>query len=335
MTERAIERRPMQHRVCVAPMMDHTNRHCRYFLRLIAPKVGLYTEMITARAILHGDPRQLLAFDPVEHPVALQLGGSDPGELAAASRLVRRDFAYDEINLNVGCPSDRVQSGRFGACLMAEPGLVAECVGAIGEAWGLPPTIKCRIGIDDQDQYAFLSGFVARLAEAGCTTFIVHARKAILRGLTPKENRSIPPLRYETVARLKDDFPWLTIVINGGIDTTAAVAEQLEKVDGVMIGRQAVSEPFLLGSLQAEFIDGDEPGGLLSREEVVAAMVAYARRECVRGVRLHHVTRHMLGLYARQPGAAAWRRFLSEAGTRRDADPEIILQGLNLLRRAA
>ena len=325
----------MEHRVCVAPMMDHTNRHCRYFFRLIASKVGLYTEMITARAILHGDADRLLAFDPVEHPVALQLGGSNPGELAQAAASVRDGFRYDEINLNVGCPSDRVQSGRFGACLMDEPALVAECVAAISEAWGRPATVKTRIGIDDRDDYEFLTQFVTTVAAAGCRTFIVHARKAYLQGLSPKENRSVPPLRYDTVTRLKQDFPDLDIILNGGINEISLATDLFGRVDGLMIGRQACVQPYFLAQLQATLIEGRETPSPITRADVVQRMAAYAARECARGVRLQQITRHMLGLYAGQPGAARWRRFLSERAVRPGAGPELLTEALEFLPAAA
>lgn len=313
--------------VSVAPMMDVTDRHCRFFLRLLAPGVRLYTEMITAQAILRGDRARLLAFDPAEHPVALQLGGHEPRELAEAAR-AGAAAGYDEVNLNVGCPSDRVRDGRFGACLMAEPGLVADCVAAMAEAAAVPVTVKTRIGIDDRDDYGFLAGFVARVAAAGCGTFIVHARKAILAGLSPHENRTIPPLRHEVVHRLKAEFPALTVIVNGGITTLDGIAEQLTRVDGVMLGRKAAEDPYFLTQVQERFLGGAGPAGAPDRAEVVRRMQAYAEREAARGVRLHHVTRHMLGLYHGRPGARRWRRFMSERAGRPDATPELLERSL-------
>lgn len=311
----------------VAPMMDVTDRHCRYFLRLLAPGIRLYTEMVTAAAVIHGDRPRLLAFSAEEHPVAVQLGGHDPAELAEAAR-VAAGFGYDEINLNVGCPSDRVQSGRFGACLMTDAGLVARCVAAMRAAVDVPVTVKTRIGVDDHDSYEFLAAFVATVAAAGCDTFIVHARKAILQGLSPRENRTVPPLRYEVVHRLKRDFPGLAIVINGGIGTLEDIDAQLRLVDGVMLGRKAADDPFFLAEVQARFLGGPCAP---ERAAVVRRMYEYARREAGAGVRLHHVTRPMLGLYHGLPGARAWRRFLSERACRGDATPELLLQSMAAL----
>lgn len=324
----------MERRVCVAPMMECTDRHCRYFHRLIAPRIGLYTEMITARAIVHGDSERLLAFDPIEHPVALQIGGSEPEILRRAAAIVSDSYAYDEINLNVGCPSDRVQSGRFGACLMADAPLVADCVQALAAEWAGPVTVKTRIGIDDQDGYEFLADFVSTVAGAGCRVFIVHARKAILQGLSPRDNRTIPPLRYDRVHRLKRDFPGLEIVLNGGIDSTEAALAELERVDGVMLGRKAYSDPCLLAALQACCLD-DVPPGIPDRAGIVRAMAAYAEEQIAQGARLHHVTRHMFGLYAGRPGAARWRRFLAERASRRDADAGTLLRSLEVFEAAA
>ena len=241
------------HRVAVAPMMDWTDRHCRYFFRLLTPDTWLYSEMVTAQAVVHGDRNRLLQFDPAEHPVSLQLGGSEPEVLASATTIAN-ELGYDEINLNIGCPSDRVQSGRFGACLMADPGRVAECVDAMRSVSTVPITVKTRIGIDDRDDYEFLQEFIEQVSMAGCNAFVVHARKAILAGLSPKENRSIPPLRYETVYRLKRERPDLAIIINGGIDSIAAVSSHLVHVDGVMIGRKAYADPFFLAELQAQVL---------------------------------------------------------------------------------
>jgi len=321
--------------VAVAPMMDWTDRHCRYFLRLLAPDVRLYTEMVTAEALLHGDRERLLAYHPSEHPVALQLGGSEPEVLARATRIAV-PFGYDEINLNIGCPSDRVQSGRFGACLMDEPERVADCVAAMRDVAPVPVTVKTRIGIDDRDDYAFLAAFVETVAAAGCEHFIVHARKAILAGLSPKENRSIPPLRYETVYRVKRDFPGLTVTLNGGIESLQQVWGHLEHVDRVMIGRKVYADPWFLAELHAA-----EPAAqpaapeLPSRGEVVAHMAAYAQRELATGTRLHHVTRHMLGLYSGMPGARRWRRYISERACRPGASERVLLDSLAIFDVAA
>ncbi len=290
-------------------MMDGTDRHCRYFHRLMSRRARLYTEMITAEAAVHGDRDYLLGFDESEHPVALQLGGSEPEKLAEASK-IGEDFGYDEINLNVGCPSDRVQSGAFGACLMKEPELVAECVAAMKAAVDIPVTVKCRIGVDDQDPEESLFGFVEKVSAAGCMTFIVHARKAWLKGLSPKENRTIPPLDYDLVRRLKRDRPELTVVLNGGIESIADAAALLPDFDGVMLGRAAYGAPYLLASVDEDIFDG--AAAAPSREDVVIAMSDYVKRAFEKGVRPHSITRHMLGLYHGAPGARAWRRFLSE-----------------------
>jgi tRNA-dihydrouridine synthase A len=318
-------------KISVAPMMDWTDRHCRFFMRLLSPSARLYTEMVTAQALRYGDSDSLLAFDPAEHPVALQLGGSDPSLMADAAVLGERK-GYDEININVGCPSDRVQSGLFGACLMGTPDVVADCVRAMRDVVDIPVTIKTRIGIDDHEDYEFLRQFVDVNVEAGCTTFIVHARKAILEGLSPKENRSIPPLVYERVYKLKADYPALTIVLNGGITTVDEVREHLEQVDGVMIGRQAYHQPWLLTELETTFGDGDVPR---SRREVIERMLPYVERELEGGALLKHISRHLLGLFSGQPGARAWRRYLSENAYQRDADARVIEQALARLPRAA
>jgi tRNA-dihydrouridine synthase A len=317
--------------ISVAPMMDWTDRHCRYFMRLLSPSVRLYTEMVTAQALHYGDAESLLAFDPAEHPVALQLGGSDPSLMAEAAVAGERR-GYDEININVGCPSDRVQSGRFGACLMGTPDVVADCVRAMRAAVDIPVTIKTRIGIDEQDDYEFLRQFIDANIDAGCTTFIVHARKAILEGLSPKENRSVPPLVYDRVYRLKNDYPELTIVLNGGITTVDEVRAHLAQVDGAMIGRQAYHQPWLLTELETAFGSGDVPG---SRYEAVERMLPYVERELESGALLKHISRHLLGLFAGQPGARAWRRYLSENAYQRDADARIIEQALARLPNAA
>ncbi len=322
----------MDRRIAVAPMMDYTDRHCRYLLRLLSPGALLYTEMVTAQALAHGDVERLLGFDPVEHPVALQLGGSDPALLASAARL-GEGFGYDEINLNVGCPSDRVQSGRFGACLMAEPELVADCVRAMREAVRVPVTVKCRIGIDDRDDYGFFERFVATVSEAGVRVFIVHARKAYLQGLSPKENREIPPLRYEVPLRLKQERPDLEVVVNGGLRSVGQVGQWLARFDGVMLGRQAYQEPYLLAELHRGFVDGSWP--LPSREAVVARYADYVERMASAGQRVPLMLRHAQGLYAGRPGARAWRRLLGEQGNRPGAAGNVLRASLRALERAA
>jgi tRNA-dihydrouridine synthase A len=287
--------------------------------------------MVTAAAIYHGDAERLLRFDPSEHPVVVQLGGSDPGLMAAAAERSAAE-GYDEININVGCPSDRVQSGQFGACLMATPDLVAECYRAMADVVDVPVTVKSRIGIDDQDSVEFLETFVRTLADAGCRKFIVHARIALLSGLSPKENRSIPPLRYERVYRLKEAHPDLEIVINGGITTIDQVETALEHVDGVMIGREAYHNPYFLAELEARFGTGQAPP---DRHDIVRQMLPYVEAELARGIRLTSITRHMLGLFAGQPGARAWRRYLSENAHRADATASTLLTALDSLDRVA
>lgn len=312
-------------------MMDWTDRHCRYFLRQITAASGLYTEMVTAAALHHGEPDRLLRFDPAERPVALQLGGSDPGLMAAAAKM-GEVFGYDEININVGCPSDRVQSGQFGACLMSRPGVVAECVAAMKAACDLPVTVKTRIGVDEQDSYAFLQAFVETVAAAGCTTFIVHARIAVLGGLSPKENRSVPPLNYDRVYRLKGDYPDLTVILNGGITSVDAALEHLRHVDGIMIGRQAYHDPWFLADLDRALGVTTLPR---SRRAVIDAMRPYIERELAAGTELKHITRHILGLFAGQPGARAWRRCLSQHAFRPGAGIGVIDQALAELPQAA
>ena len=300
--------------------MDWTDRHCRYFMRLLTPSAVLYTEMVTAAALEHGDSRRLLQFDSSEHPIVLQVGGSDPALMAAAA-ILGADEGYDEININIGCPSDRVQSGQFGACLMAQPSLVADCVRAMKSAVDIPVTIKTRIGIDDLDNYDFLRTFIAANIEVGCDTFVVHARKAILKGLSPKENRTVPPLDYERVYRLKQDFPELTIILNGGITTVDDCRRHLKQVDGLMIGRQAYHQPWFLTELEQAFGNGHSPP---SREDVVRKMLPYVEREMAAGAELKHITRHMLGLFAGLPGARAWRRYLSENAHRAGGGIEVL-----------
>jgi tRNA-dihydrouridine synthase A len=308
-------------RLCVAPMMEWTDRHCRWFHRQLSRHARLYTEMVHAHAVLRGDRERLLGFDPIEHPVALQLGGSEPGLLAQAAR-IGADRGYDEINLNVGCPSERVQSGSFGACLMREPGLVADCVAAMRAAVAVPVTVKCRIGVDDQDDDADLFRFVDTVAAAGCTTFIVHARKAWLKGLSPKENREIPPLNWPRVQRLKREFPQLSIVINGGITTLDLAVEAGAGLDGVMIGRAAYHDPWLLASIERAWF-GPE-GAADTREQVIDALIGYARAFTARGERIAHLARHLVGLYQGEPGARAFRRVLSTESTRPGADWRVL-----------
>jgi tRNA-dihydrouridine synthase A len=309
-------------------MMEWTDRHCRHFHRLLAPHARLYTEMVTAQAVIHGDRERLIGYDPSEHPLALQLGGADPGELAQATR-IGADFGYDEVNLNVGCPSDRVQSGRFGACLMREPALVADCVRAMRGAVSIPVTVKHRVGLDANEDYGFVRDFVATVAEAGCDVFIVHARNAVLKGLSPKENREIPPLRYEVVRRLKADFPKLAFVLNGGLVDLDAIEQELAFVDGVMIGRAAYHDPWLLADVDARFFR-DMPR-VRTREEAVAALAAYAERELARGTPLRAIVRHVLGLYHGVPGGRRFRRTLSDAARLQRADATLLTQAMEAL----
>jgi len=309
------------HRFCVAPMMDWTDRHCRFAHRLLSKRARLYTEMLTVPAIIHGKREQLLGFDAAEHPVALQLGGSDPAGLAQAAR-IGEDWGYAEINLNVGCPSDRVQVGSFGACLMAEPGLVADCVAAMRATVRVPVTVKCRIGIDDQDSEADLDRFIDTVAGAGCDTFIVHARKAWLKGLSPKENREVPPLDYGRVARLKARRPELTIVLNGGIGSIGDAEAHLQVFDGVMLGRAAYHTPYILAEVDRRLFGS---GGLdISRGDVLRALVPYIDRHVAQGGRPYAILRHILGLYHGQPRARAFRRLLSEQGPRATAGGDLL-----------
>jgi tRNA-dihydrouridine synthase A len=323
----------MKNKIFIAPMMDWTDRHCRFFLRLLSPSVRLYTEMITAAALIHGDAEKLLQFDAAEHPVALQLGGSDPGMMADAA-VLGAEAGYDEININVGCPSDRVQSGAFGACLMSSPEVVANCVRAMQSVVEVPVTIKTRIGIDDFDSYEFLRDFICANVEAGCDTFIVHARKAILAGLSPKENRSIPSLDYERVYKLKREFSELAIILNGGITSIDECRSHLEHVDGVMIGRQAYQSPWFLTELEQAF--GTVAGYVVpDRHEVMQRITPYIEREIAGGAELKHITRHLLGLFAGQPGARAWRRYLSENAHLPGAGIEVLHAALERLPTAA
>lgn len=308
-------------------MLDWTDRHCRFFLRLISKQALLYTEMVTTGALLHGDRQRFLQFDPSEHPLALQLGGSDPAGLAACAKMAE-DFGYDEVNLNVGCPSDRVQNGSFGACLMAEPELVAECVGAMRKAVSIPVTVKSRIGIDDRDSYEELIKFIGTVAEAGCDTFIVHARKAWLKGLSPKQNREVPPLRYDTVYRLKQDFPTLQIVLNGGITTLDQAEDVLGNgVDGVMVGREAYHNPYILAEVDRRLFGASAE--VITRAEIIEKLLPYIEQQRAEGVRLHSITRHILGLFHGEPGARSWRRHLSEHAVKYDADVSVVREALN------
>ncbi len=312
-------------------MMDWTDRHCRYFMRLFTPGARLYTEMVTAAAIVHGDRDSLLRYDESEHPVALQLGGSDVDWMTTAATAAA-DFAYDEININVGCPSDRVQSGQFGACLMASPEIVAACYTAMRDKVDVPITIKTRIGINDQDSYEFLTSFIGPLIDAGCQTFVVHARIAILDGLSPKENRTVPPLNYDRVYRLKRDYPDIEIILNGGVRSLDQVDDILDKVDGVMIGRQAYQHPYFLAELEHHLNPDRE---LPDRRAIAEQMIPYIESQLAEGERLCSITRHMYGLFAEQPGARAWRRFLSENAYRDGAGVDVILAALRDMRKAA
>ncbi len=317
------------HRFCVAPMMEWTDRHCRVFHRLLTRRALLFTEMVTAEAVLHGDRRRVLGFAETEHPLALQLGGSQPARLAAAA-VIASEHGYDEINLNVGCPSDRVRSGRFGACLMAEPDLVADCVAAMVNRVAVPVTVKCRIGIDDQDSEADFARFIEVVASAGCHTFFVHARKAWLAGLSPKQNREVPPLDYDRVHRLKAARPDLSIIINGGITSYAACERHLQHVDGVMLGRAAYRTPYLLSEVDRRFFG--EAGPAVDRIDVLEMLVPYIAHHIAGGGRLNNVTRHVLGLFHGQPGARQFRRYLSEYATGEGVTVDVLVRAIELLR---
>ena len=326
MTTHSPKAHVLNRKICVAPMMDWTDRHCRYLHRLYAPHALLYTEMIVAKAIVRGDVRRVLDHDATEHPVALQLGGCDPEELAKAAR-IGTVAGYAEINLNVGCPSDRVKNGSFGACLMLKPSLVADCVRGLRDGTHLPVTVKCRIGIDDRDDYEFFAAFVDAVAAAGIDALIVHARAAVLAGLSPKQNREIPPLKYEHVYRLKRERPDLTVILNGGLSDRAAICAHLGAgLDGAMLGRAAYHRPALLAELEQALLDPawvpPEPW------QIVERLVPYAKRCAQRGIRLHSITRHMHGVMAGRDGARAWRRFLSEVAARPEALPETLFSAL-------
>lgn len=321
----------------VAPMMDWTDRHCRYFHRQITRHTWLYTEMVTTGALLHGDVARHLDFNQEEHPVALQLGGSEPNDLAQSAKLGQQ-WGYDEINLNCGCPSERVQKGAFGACLMAEPALVADCVKAMKDVVDIDVTVKHRIGINDIDSYAFVRDFVGQIADAGCKTFIVHARTAILKGLSPKENREIPPLKYEFAYQLKRDFPQLEILINGGIKTIDEIDEHLKHVDGVMLGREAYHNPFLMASFDARYYQDAQASK--TREDVIHLMLPYIRQQLElyghggKGLRLNSITRHMLGLMTGMVGARAFRQMLSDSKQLAVGQPELLLAAFQKVQQA-
>ena len=309
-------------------MLDWTDRHERYFLRLLSRHALFYTEMITTGALIYGDRQRFLEFNDTEHPLAIQLGGSNPDDMASCAKMAE-DYGYDEVNINVGCPSNRVQSGLFGACLMANPELVAECVDRMQAVVNIPVTVKHRIGIDEDDSVEQLFKFVETVAAAGCKTFIVHARKAWLKGLSPKENRDVPPLRYENVYELKRSMPELEIIINGGICDLDTAALQLKYVDGVMMGREAYHNPYIMSRVDQRFYGAED--ALISRMEIIEKLFPYIEKEISKGTRLHAISRHILGLFNGQPGARKWRRYISENAPRPDADENVIRQALELV----
>ncbi len=310
-------------------MMDWTDRHCRYFHRLLAPSALLYTEMVTTGAIIHGDADRFLAFNPEEHPLALQLGGSEPADLATCARIAEQR-GFDEVNLNVGCPSDRVQRGRFGACLMLEPDLVKDCMSAMLDAVDIPVTIKTRLGVDDHYSYQYMSDFVGRVAESGCSVFIMHARKAILAGLSPKQNRDVPPLHHDWVHRLKQESPGLEVVINGGVDSVEAAKSHLQHVDGVMIGRAAYHTPWVLAECQQQLFEDSD---VVQREDIIGSMSTYIEKQVKAGTAVKHISRHLLGLFQGLPGARAWRRHISEQAFKDDANTQLLFQALAAMKR--
>ncbi len=318
----------VEHPACrfsVAPMLDWTDRHCRYFHRLLSENTQLYTEMVTTGAIIHGKA-DYLAYNEEEHPLVLQLGGSNPADLAHCAKLAQ-ERGYDEVNLNVGCPSDRVKNGRFGACLMGEADLVAQCVSAMREVVDIPVTVKTRIGIDDQDSYEFLTDFISTVSEkSGCQDFTIHARKAWLSGLSPKENREIPPLDYPRVYQLKRDFPHLTMAVNGGVKTMEEIEAHLVHLDGVMVGREAYQNPYLLAEIDQRLFGSDKP--VKKRREIVEAMYPYIERQLANGSYLGHISRHMLGLFQNMPGARQWRRHISENAHKPGAGIEVLEQAM-------
>lgn len=310
-------------------MMDWTDRHCRYFHRILAPDALLYTEMVTTGAVLHGDLDRLIGFNQAEHPLALQLGGSDPAELASSARIAQQR-GYDEVNLNVGCPSDRVQRGRFGACLMLEPERVRDCVAAMQDAVEIPVTVKTRLGVDDCYSYDYFRDFISTVSQSGCEIFIVHARKALLSGLSPKENRDVPELRHDWVCRLKSERPELTVVLNGGITTVAEATQTLTALDGVMLGRAAYHTPWLLAELQWELFG---VRGVLEREDAVEEMTRYISSQTAQGIPVKNISRHMLGLFQGLPGARRWRRFISEHAHLDDGNERLLLQAYDDMQR--
>lgn len=318
----------MNRKFSVAPMLDWTDRHERFFLRLISKHALLYTEMITTGALIHGDRPRFLEFHPQEQPVAIQLGGSDPDDLATCATMAE-EYGYDEVNLNVGCPSNRVQSGMFGACLMAKPELVSECVSAMQDAVSIPVTVKHRIGIDENDSVEELYEFVETVAKSGCSTFIIHARKAWLNGLSPKENRDVPPLRYGMVYQLKQSIPQLEIIINGGICDLDVAEQQLAHVDGVMMGREVYHNPYIMAEVDKRFYQSQDD--VPSRQLIIESMLQYIEEEIARGTRLHAMSRHILGLFNGMPGARKWRRYISENAPKADADANVIRQALALV----
>ncbi|MFT5132605.1 MAG: tRNA-dihydrouridine synthase A [Gammaproteobacteria bacterium] len=322
---------PINRKICIAPMMTHTDRHFRYFLRLISSRVMLYTEMLTTGALIHGDKDHFLAFNKEEHPLALQLGGSDPLQLKQCA-IMAEDAAYDEVNLNVGCPSDRVQSGQFGACLMANPSLVAECIHSMQSGVSIPITLKTRIGIDHQDSYEELVEFIQIVSDAGCKSFFIHARKAWLSGLSPRQNREIPPLKYDVVYAIKKDFPELEIVINGGILTIEQCREHLQHVDGVMIGRAVCNNPYLLSEIDQAFFNPETPA--ISRHEILQQYIEYIESQLSKDIYLSHMSRHILGLFQGQQGARSYRRLLSEEAYKPGAGIQVIKNAMQLVEAA-
>ena len=312
-------------KICIAPMMTHTDRHFRYFLRLISKNVMLYTEMVTTGALIHGNSENYLNFNPAEHPLALQLGGNDSRDLSRCA-IMAEDAGFDEINLNIGCPSDRVQSGKFGACLMLEPGLVADCVASMQASVKIPVTVKCRTGVDNHDSYEELSYFIELISAAGCKTVIIHARKALLNGLSPRQNREVPPLKYEVVHQIKRDFPQLEIIINGGFNGIRQIVDQLSYVDGVMIGRVVCNNSYILADIESEIFKNRDLAK--KRHEILELYAVYISAELKQGAPLSHLTRNILGFYHGQPGAREYRRFLSENIYNRKKGVEIIGEAL-------
>jgi tRNA-dihydrouridine synthase A len=316
------------HTFCVAPMMDWTDRHCRYFLRLLSKHAMLYTEMVTSGALIHGDKERFLKFNPEEQPLAIQLGGSMPDELAECAKMAE-DAGYIEINLNVGCPSDRVQNGKMGACLMAEPELVAECVATMKNSVKIPVTVKSRVGIDNMDSYDELADFISIVNAAGCSCFILHARIAILKGLSPKQNRDVPPLNYQRVYEIKRNFPELEIIINGGIKDLTEAHEHLKHVDGVMLGREAYQRPYILSTVDQEFFNAQDK--IPERLNILEHFLPYVDEELTKGTALRHITRHILGLFQSQPGGKKFRRYLSENAYKSGADLNVLNQAMQLV----